>query len=195
MTQAHSRLPDDSTDAPGETGDRIVILGKIVGTFGVKGWLKVSSYTEPAANILDYEILQIRSGQIGSGQIGGGAIGWNAIRIEEGRETDKGVLAKFVGIETPEAGRLRIGAELGVRRSEMPAPAAGEYYWSDLEGLEALNVEGEVLGQIDHFRTTPAGTVVVIRGKQELWVPFVKERIVKVEIDAGRIVLDWPLEL
>ena len=183
-------MPDDSTDAPGEPDDRIVILGKIVGTFGVKGWLKVSSYTEPAANILDYEVLQIRAGQIG-----GGAIGWSAIRIEEGRETDKGVLAKFAGIETPEAGRLRTGAELGVWRSEMPAPAAGEYYWSDLEGLEALNVEGEVLGQVDHFRTTPAGTIVVIQGKQELWVPFVKERIVKVEIDAGRIVLDWPADL
>ena len=191
MTQAHSRLQDENSvsvgvstgAAPVAAGDRVVVLGKIVGTFGVKGWLKVSSYTEPATNILDYERLLIAS-----------ASGWSEIRVEDGRETGKGVLAKFEGIESPEAGRLRIGAELGVWRSEMPVPAAGEYYWSDLEGLEALNEAGEVLGRVDHFRTTPAGTFVVIHGTQELWVPFVKERIVKVDIAGGRIVLDWALD-
>ena len=44
---------------------------------------------------------------------------------------------------------------------------------------------------MDHFRTTPGGDVVVIRGEREHWMPFVKERIVKVDLDAGRIVLDW----
>jgi 16S rRNA processing protein RimM len=164
--------------------DRVVTLGKIVGTFGVKGWVKVSSFTNPATNILDYEVWQLSGGN-----------GWHAVRVEDGRETGKGVLAKLAGIETPEAARLRIGAELGVWRSEMPPPAAGEYYWSDLEGLEAITQEGDSLGRVDHFRTTPAGTVVVIQGgAKEHWVPFVKERIVNVDIAAGRIVLDWPLD-
>jgi len=169
--------------SPEPTADRIVVLGKIVGTFGVKGWLKVSSFTEPAGNILDYEVLQIAA-----------PTGWSAIRIDAGRETDKGVIAKFEGIDSPEVGRLRIGAELGVWRSEMPPPAPGEYYWSDLEGLEVRNAEDEVLGRVDHFRTTPGGTIVVVKGAKELWIPFVKERLLKVEIDAGRIVLDWPLD-
>lgn len=123
-----------------------------------------------------------------------GADGWTAVSVEDGRETGKGVLAKLQGIQTPEAARLRVGAQLGVWRSEMPATAAGEYYWSDLEGLEAITSEGARLGRIDHFRTTPTGTVVVIRGQQEHWVPFAKERIVKIDIDAGRIVLDWPVD-
>jgi 16S rRNA processing protein RimM len=168
---------------PSGSADRIVVLGKVAGTFGVKGWLKVSSFTEPAGNILDYEVLQI-----------GSAAGWSTIRIEEGRETEKGVLAKFEGIDTPEVGRLRVGAELGVWRSEMPPPEPGEYYWSDLEGLEVRNTDGELLGRVDHFRTTPAGTVVVVKGAKDSWIPFVKERLVKVDIDAGRIVLDWPLD-
>lgn len=180
-------LADPNPAADDLANDRVVILGKIVGTFGVKGWLKVSSYTDPPLNILEYEVLQISSGP-------GGEVNWSDIRVEDGRETGKGVLAKFKGIESPEAGRLRIGAELGVWRSEMPATAAGEFYWSDLEGAEAFNVEGEALGRVDHFRTTPAGTVVVVRGREEMWIPFVKERIVKVEIEAGRIVLDWPLD-
>lgn len=163
--------------------DRIVTLGKIVGTFGVKGWIKVNSFTEPLSNILDYEVWQVSS-----------ACGWSAMRVEDGRETGKGIQAKLAGLDNPEDARLRIGAQIGVHRSEMPAPQAGEYYWSDLEGLEASNVEGEVLGRIDHFRTTPAGTVVVIQGRQEQWVPFVKERIVKVDIAAGRVVIDWPVD-
>jgi 16S rRNA processing protein RimM len=165
---------------PASASDRIVVLGRIAGTFGVKGWVKIKSYTEPLDNILDYDVLQLgRTGQ------------WVAIRIQEGRVTDKGVLVKLEGLESPEEARLKVGLELGVWRSEMPAPAPGEYYWSDLEGLEAFCVSGERLGRIDHFRSTPAGTVVVIRGEQEHWVPFVKDRIVKVELDVGRIVVDW----
>ncbi|MFL6620141.1 MAG: ribosome maturation factor RimM, partial [Povalibacter sp.] len=61
----------------------------------------------------------------------------------------------------------------------------------DLEGLEAVNKDEEVLGRVDHFRSTPGGSVVVVRGEREHWIPFVKERIVKVEMDAGRVVLDW----
>lgn len=163
--------------------DRIVTLGKIVGSFGVKGWIKVHSYTDPLANILDYEVWQLR-----------GNAGWSPCLLQDGRETDKGIQAKVEGIENPEDARLRVGTEIGVWRSEMPATEKGEFYWSDLEGLEAFNLDGELLGRIDHFRTTPAGTIVVIQGKKELWVPFVKERIAKVAIADGRVVLDWPLE-
>jgi 16S rRNA processing protein RimM len=160
--------------------DRVVILGKIAGTFGVHGWVKINSYTDPPENILDYEELLLGS----SGR-------WTTIQLEGGRVTGKGVLGKLKGIETPEEARTRVGTELGVRRSDMPPPAPGEYYWSDLEGLEAESASGEKLGKVDHFRATPAGTLIVIRGEQELWVPFVKERIVKVDLERKRIVLDW----
>jgi 16S rRNA processing protein RimM len=160
--------------------DRVVILGKIAGTFGVHGWVKITSYTDPPENILDYEELLLGS----SGR-------WTTIQLEGGRVTGKGVLGKLKGIETPEEARTRVGTELGVRRSDMPPPAPGEYYWSDLEGLDAESASGEKLGKVDHFRATPAGTLIVIRGEQELWVPFVKERIVKVDLERKRIVLDW----
>lgn len=166
--------------AADSASDRIVVLGTIVGAFGVRGWVKVKSYTEPVDNILDYETWQL-----------GVAGKWTPIKVEAGRVTDKGVLAKLEGMESPEEARLKVGLELGVWRSAMPAPAGGEYYLSDLEGIEAVSAEGEVLGRVDHFRSTPGGTVVIVRGEQEHWIPFVKERIVKVELDARRIVLDW----
>ena len=169
--------------------DRIIVLGKVASPFGVKGWVKINSFTEPVENILDYPTLQLRSpGQAGSSDK------WVPIRVEEGRVTGKGVIAKLAGIESPEEARTRVGLELGVWRSELPPPAPGEYYWSDLEGLEAIGAAGEVLGRIDHFRSTPTGTVVIVRGEQEHWIPFVKDRIVKVDLEAGRIVLDWSLD-
>jgi 16S rRNA processing protein RimM len=166
--------------APVSASDRIVILGRIAGTFGVRGWVKIKSYTDPVDNILAYE--QWQMGREGK---------WTPVGIEDARVTDKGVLAKLEGVESPEEARLKVGLELGVWRSEMPPPGPGEYYLSDLEGLDAFSPSGESLGKVDHFRTTPGGTVVVIRGEREHWVPFVKDRIVKVELDAKRIVLDW----
>jgi 16S rRNA processing protein RimM len=160
--------------------DRIVVLGRIGGSFGVQGWVKVSSYTEPPGNILDYEVWQLgRGGQ------------WQPIGLEAGRVTGKGVLAKLEGIDTPEEARLKVGAEVGVPRSALPPPADGEYYWIDLEGLEARAKDGTVLGRVDHFRSTPGGSVVVIRGEREHWLPFVRDRIVSVDLQAGRIVFDW----
>ncbi|HEY6643397.1 ribosome maturation factor RimM [Povalibacter sp.] len=165
---------------PAQASDRIVILGKIVGTFGIKGWVKIKSYTEPVENILGYEVWKV-----------GKPDQWQSTIVEEARVTDKGVLAKLKGLESPEEARLKVGLEIGVWRSEMPPPAPGEYYLSDLEGIDAVSASGELLGRVDHFRSTPGGTVVIVRGEQEHWIPFVKDRIVKVELDARRIVLDW----
>ena len=162
------------------SGERVVTLGKIVGTFGVQGWVKIQSFTDPPENIFEYDHWRmLRGGQ------------WSEVEIENGRVTGKGVLAKLAGIDTPEDARLYVGVELGVARSEMPALEPGEHYWADLEGLEARGVNGEVLGRVDHFRTTPGGDVVIVRGEREHWIPFVKERILKVDVPAGYIVLDW----
>jgi 16S rRNA processing protein RimM len=168
-------VSEDSTPA-----ERLVVLGRVGGTFGVQGWLKVNSYTDPPANILEYDAWRV-----------GRAGHWQVLELEDGRVTGKGVLAKLAGVDTPEDARLHTGAEIAVARSELPPAAPGEYYWSDLEGLEALTPDGVTLGRVDHFRTTPAGAIVVVRGEREHWIPFVKDRIVKVELEAGRIVFDW----
>lgn len=162
------------------TGERIVTLGKIAGTFGVKGWVKVRSFTDPPENIFEYDNWRIRRGRE-----------WAPVAVEDGRMTGKGALVKLEGVDTPEDARLLMGADIGVARSEMPTPAPGEYYWSDLEGLEARSRSGEVLGRVDHFRSTPGGDIVVVRGEREHWIPLVRDRILKVDLEGGSIVFDW----
>ena len=181
----YQNLSDEPASVPEptreeRTGDRIVTLGKIAGTFGVRGWVKVRSFTDPPENIFEYEHWRVRR----SGE-------WVPVALEDGRMTGKGALVKLAGVDTPEDARLYAGAEIGVARREMPALAPGEYYWSDLEGLEARGRSGELLGRVDHFRTTPGGDIVVVRGEREHWIPFVKDRIVKVDLEAGRVVFDW----
>jgi 16S rRNA processing protein RimM len=159
---------------------RRVVLGQVGGAFGVQGWVRIQSYTDPPGNILDYGRWQLgRAGE------------WHEVEVEDGKVTAKGVLAKLAGVATPEEARLATGSQIAVEREELPAPAPGEYYWSDLEGLQAFGRDDELLGRIEEFRATPAGPVVVIRGERQHWVPFVKERIVAVDLDAGRVVLDW----
>jgi 16S rRNA processing protein RimM len=171
------------TSAEPDTPDRWVVLGKIGGAFGVQGWVRITSLTDPPENILDYETWYLhRAGQ------------WQVVEIEDGRMTAKGVQVKLAGIDTPEEARLQVGIEIGVPRSQLPPIAPGEYYWSDLEGLECVTPECHMLGRVDHFRTTPGGDVVVVRGEREHWIPFVKDRIVKVDLDARRIVLDWGVD-
>lgn len=160
--------------------ERIVVLGRVGAPFGVQGWLRISSYTDPPDNILAYRVWQI--GDVGK---------WRPVEVEDGKVTGKGVLAKLAGVETPEDARLATGAQIGIPREELPPPAPGEYYWSDLEGLEVVSADGASLGRVDHFRTTPAGAVVIVKGPREHWIPFVKERILKVDLDSGRITLDW----
>jgi 16S rRNA processing protein RimM len=173
-------MGDDRSDDSPHEAERMVVLGSIGAAFGVQGWVRINSYTDPPDNILEY----------GRWRVGRGGR-WQEIEVEAGRVTAKGVLAKLAGIETPEEARLHVGADIAVARTELPPPAAGEYYWSDLEGLEAVTKDGVVLGRVDHFRTTPAGPMVVVRGEREHWIPFVRERIARVDLDAGRIVLDW----
>lgn len=158
----------------------MVTLGKIAGAFGVQGWVKVHSFTDPPDNIFQYENWCVRRGAE-----------WVPVAVEDGRMTAKGALAKLEGISTPEEARVYVGAEIGVLRSELPALAPGEYYWSDLEGLEARGAAGEVLGRVDHFRTTPGGNIVVVRGEREHWIPLVKDRMLQVDLEDGYIVFDW----
>lgn len=178
-------MGDEPASASGPTRpqrapDRIVTLGKIAGVFGVKGWVKVQSFTDPPENIFGYATWRLgRSGE------------WQPVELEQGRLTGKGTLAKLTGVDTPEQARLYVGTQVGVLRSEMPALGPGEYYWSDLEGLEARSPGGAVLGRVDHFRTAPTCNIVVVRGEREHWIPLVKGRLLKVDLESGYAVFDW----
>ena len=100
-------------------------------------------------------------------------------------------LVNQLGIASREDAVGLRGAELWVRRADLPPTAPGEYYFADLIGLAAVNVEGDPLGRVAEILELPAHPVLVLRGERERLVPLVRERLIKVDLDAGRITLDW----
>jgi 16S rRNA processing protein RimM len=170
----------EAPSAEAKPKDRIVVLGRIAGLFGVKGWVKIQSYTDPPENLLDYPVWQLN--QRGS---------WTEARWAEGRPANRMVLGRLENVNDRDQAQAMVGADIGVWRSELPPPAPGEYYWEDLTGLDAYSPSGQWLGKVDHFRETAVHPLMVISGAGEHLVPLVKQRLLAVDLAAGRMTVDW----
>jgi 16S rRNA processing protein RimM len=158
-----------------------VTLGRITGLFGVKGWVKVHSYTDPRENIVEFAtwILEL------DGET-------HNVELEAGHNQGKTVIAKLRGVDDREQAREWIGAHIAVDRQALPPCGPGEYYWADLEGLAVRNTRGELLGEVDHLLATGANDVIVLRGDVTRMIPFVKDEVVqRVDLAEGVIVVDW----
>jgi 16S rRNA processing protein RimM len=158
-----------------------VILGKVGAVFGVRGWVKLWSYTDPPANLLEYNELEL--GQSGS---------WAPARLVEARPHGEALVGRFEGVEDRDGAAALVGAELAVAREALPPPGEGEYYWTDLVGLEVINREGVHLGRVREMMATGANDVMVVEGDRERLVPFLPGHWVdRVDLAGGRIVVDW----
>jgi 16S rRNA processing protein RimM len=164
--------------------DDRVIVGRISGLFGVRGWLKIFSYTESRENIVEYSPWQVNK----DGQ-------WQTVKVESGRSHGKGVVVKLVGYDDRDAAATLIGCDIAVTREQMGEPEPGEYYWADLEGMKVVTLDGVELGVVDHLFETGANDVVVVRGERERLLPFVRGNVIK-NIDLQRHVMevDWDPE-
>ena len=160
-------------------GPSRVVLGKIVGVYGIKGWVKVFSETAPREGILGY-----------SPWIVGVEGGFH--RVAEGRRQGKGIIARLAGCDDRDHAAAFVGKEISVPRDRLPPPSADEFYWIDLEGLRVSTTNDVDLGRVDHLFSTGANDVLVVKGDRERLLPFVWGDVVKdVDFPAGRIQVDW----
>jgi len=161
--------------------DEIVIVGRIAGLYGVKGWVKVFSHTDPRENILRYSPWLLHRG----GR-------WHEVALREGRRQGKGLVARLDGCDDRDAATAWLGADVAIRRGQLPPPAEDEYYWADLVGLRVETTEGVDLGVVDHLVETGANDVLVVQGDRERLVPFTPgDAVLAVDLEAGRIEVDW----
>lgn len=160
------------------------MLGRIAGPFGVRGWLKVMPFTDPAEQILDYPVW--RADLPGAGR--------RELRALEGRRHGKGLVVRVEGIDDRDAAVALGRPELWVERRELPALGEGEYYRADLVGFEVVNLQGQGLGRVDHFLDMPANPVMVVVGAREHWVPLGPDQVFRVDQDQGRVTVDWDPE-
>ncbi len=164
-----------------------VVLGKIGKSHGIKGWMKLHSFTSPPENILDYSELQIDSVST-----------QRQLSVTDSRYQNSNLLVHFEGIDDPESAQSLIGKEVWITDSELPNLETGEYYWHELEGLLVWNEQNLLLGKVSRLMETGANDVLVVRpiagstDERERMVPYVKDQVVKrVDIVTGRIHVDW----
>lgn len=164
-----------------QTDKNPVILGQVSGLYGVKGWVKVYSYTEPREAILGYRAWQL--------QVDGD---WQPIDLEEGRKQGKTIIARLQAVSDREVAARLIGADIGVYRDDLPETQPGEYYWADLVGMEVVNSENRSMGKVSHLLATGANDVLVVKGEEEVLLPFVTGDVIEdVDLAAGRIRVNW----
>lgn len=177
-------MNDPAADGEAPVEGAFVTLGRISGLYGVRGWCKVFSYTEPRDNILVYSPLYLRT----DGE-------WRERAMAEGRKHGQGVVLRLEGCENRDQAAELLGTEIAVRREQLPEAAPGEYYWADLIGLRVVNRDGVELGRIAEMMATGANDVMVVAGERERLIPFTRgEAVSEVNLDAGFIEVDWDPE-
>ncbi len=158
-------------------------MGRVSAPHGVKGWIKVQPFTQEIDGLLVYPQWWF-----------GGAGEWRQHRIAESAVHGLLVLARLEGCTDREAAAALKGAEVAIPRHLLPENREGEYYWSDLLGMEVANRRGVHLGRVAKVLETGANNVLVLEGERELLVPFVDSVILAVDLAGGRLMVDWELD-
>lgn len=159
----------------------MIALGKIAGVFGVKGWVKVFSHTEQRDGILGYNPWLLRV----AGE-------WKPFKVIAGQVQGKGLVAQLDGIVTREQAEALVGCAIAIPREQLQPLREGEYYWTDLKGMDVVTTGGFSFGKVDSLFETGSNDVMVVRGERERLVPWIMGDVIKsVSLEERRILVEW----
>lgn len=165
--------------------DSRILIGQVSGCFGVKGWLKVFSYSDPRENITTYESW---------------IIGNKEYKSVQSKKNGKLIVAKLEGVDDKESAQAFIGLNIEIEKQQLSSLDDNQYYWRDLVGLEVSNTEGFVFGNIKSLLETGAHDVMIIKGKNkgdgERLIPYITNRpegntVIKVDLEKNTVLVDW----
>jgi len=163
---------------------QLIVVGKISGLFGVKGWVKVYSFTEPRENILSYSPWTLKKG-----------MDVKQMTVLDGSLHGKAIVAGLAGITDRDLATALIGYEILIDANKLPKPQEGEYYWRDLIGLQVETEQGVMLGIVDYLLETGSNDVLVVKGERERLIPFLQGQFVKkIDLQAAKMIVDWDPE-
>ena len=161
--------------------NNLVILGRVSGAFGIKGWVKLQSFTDPLENILHYQPIQIYREKR-----------WQPLTITDGKTHGKNLVIHLADCADRDIAASYTNAELAIFRSQLPTLQDNEYYWSDLEGLTVLNQEGIQLGTVTRLLETGTNDVLHVQGEREYVIPYLPNRfILDIDLTERVIRVDW----
>ncbi|MFI3190090.1 ribosome maturation factor RimM [Crenothrix sp. D3] len=163
------------------TEQQYINVGKISGVFGIKGWVKVFSFTANKENILKYSPWVLRK-----------ADETKTIKVINGNLQGKAVVAQLDGINDRDQAESLMGWDIFISPAQLPKTRQNEYYWSDLVGLSVENTDGVEFGVISSLLETGANDVVIVQGERERCIPFLQgQTIINIDLTAGKMIVDW----
>lgn len=158
-----------------------VVVGRVSGLFGTRGWVKVHSHTRPRDNVLAYRPWYLRHGD-----------GWEGYEVTAARRHGATLVAALGGIGDRDAAAALLRRDIAVDRTQLGDGRPGEYFWADLVGLEVVDAGGKRFGTVSGLLETGANDVLCVSGERERLIPFVEGvYVLDVDLDAGRISVDW----
>ena len=170
-----------------EADSEKVILGELGRVHGLKGWLKLISFTSPIENILDYSRF--------TAQVGGRS---QELELDEHSRVNKALLVHFKGYDGPETARLLTGTELTIANEKLPQLEHGEFYWRQLQGLKVVNQTDQIFGRVSHLLETGANDVLVVKADsesiddRERLIPYLLDSVViEIDLENQTIRVDW----
>lgn len=162
-------------------------MGRIVGAFGVRGWLKVQSFTDPAENLSEYQHWFVESDA-----------DWRVLETDQRRWQGGRLIVHVKGCDARDQAEMLAQKNIGVEVDELPKLAADDFYWHQLQGLRVVGVNSELLGEVARLFETGANDVLVVVGcdgsvdDKERLIPYLPGQVVKqVDLSAGQIRVDW----
>lgn len=166
-----------------ESSNRIVV-GKVAGAYGVRGWLKIFPFTESKKNILGFDHWSVEKHNNEA-----------LVKMSQGKVHGKFVVVQLEGVNSREQAEGLKGSLVRVEKAKLKRLAKDEFYWADLIGMTVRNLSEVEFGQVDSLMETGANDVLVVKGERERLVPFILEQVVKtVDLDNRLIVVDWDSE-
>ncbi|GAB4189363.1 MAG: ribosome maturation factor RimM [Wenzhouxiangellaceae bacterium] len=165
-----------------ETAPEWVLVGRIAGVHGVRGWVKVFSYTDPRDALFNYQPLWLGEQR-------------RQLEVRDSRRQGKGLVAQLAGVDDRDQAARLIDENIYIQRQQLPDNPPGQYYWSDLIGLSVVNRQDVHLGRVSHLLETGSNDVLVVDGERERLVPFIPgQSVTRVDLENGVIHVDWDPE-
>jgi 16S rRNA processing protein RimM len=172
-----------------KTPANLAVIGKVTGVYGIKGWVKVYSFTDPMENVFSYRnwLMNI------NGQ-------WKPVKVREWRPHGKGLVAALDDCQDRTLAQQYAQCEIAVMKDDMPKAEEGEFYYHQLEGLLVVTTDDVVLGKVSHLFNTGSNDVMVVKpfkesldGK-ERWLPYTDDCVKDISLDNSVIKVDWDPE-
>ena len=162
----------------------LVELGYIAGVWGVRGWVKVFSYTRNKIEIGDYPhwLIAPKKDKRQAKQY----------KVLNCRMQGPGIVAQLEGLNDRDQAKILTGSIIYINQSDLPKLPENEYYWHQLIGLQAQSISGEKLGEVTSILETGANDVLVVRqGEAEVLIPYIPNVVKKVDIEQNLIEVEW----